>query len=81
MLNIGNTLQSSSISAAWSGSDETDLVKKKKKKTTSEFSNSIFEPPPYVLNSSAHISVEPPTCTENTRLMFKTIKKGDVSLH
>ena len=51
--------------------------KKKKKKNDL----GVLEPPPYVLKSSAHISVEPPTCTENTRLMFKTIKKGDVSLH
>ena len=57
-----------------------EFGKKKKKKTIAGFSNTIFEAPPHLLNSYVHISVEPPTRTENVRLMSKTITKGHVSL-
>ena len=52
----------------------------KKKMTWGVLEHDLRTPTP-LLNSNAHISVEPPTCTENARLMFKTITKGHVSLH
>ncbi|XP_074607231.1 uncharacterized protein LOC141860129 isoform X3 [Acropora palmata] len=58
------TYERSSISAAWSGSDET-VWREKKKKRLRGFSNTIFEPPPHLLKSYAHISVGPLTRAEN----------------
>ena len=52
-----------------------------KKKRLGGFSNTIFEPPPYLSTSNAHISIEPPTRTENAKLLFKAITKGHVLLH
>ena len=43
------------------------LEKKKKKKRLRGFSNTIFEPFPHLLKSDAHISVGPPSRTEEVR--------------
>ena len=56
------TYESSSISAAWSGSDETVLDKKRLVGISdTSFVVALIEPPPHWIKSEAHISIEPPT--------------------